>query len=99
MLITTSYQLPAPTAMLLAEVIRFLDTTLEIHLFKDYGPNGLQVEARSDPADVRRVVTAVSANLATIQAAAEAKADLLVVHHGLIWGGGIERVTGPTARR
>jgi dinuclear metal center YbgI/SA1388 family protein len=80
----------------LDDVVRFLDTTLEIHLFRDYGPNGLQVEGTPE---VSRVVTGVSANLALIERAIAANADLIVVHHGLIWGGGLDRVTGPTARR
>jgi putative NIF3 family GTP cyclohydrolase 1 type 2 len=80
----------------LDDVVRFLDRTLETQLFRDYGPNGLQVEGRRE---VTRVVTGVSANLALIEAAAARGADLLVVHHGLIWGGGLERVTGATARR
>src|SRR5512134_2377190 len=82
--------------MLLDDIVTHLDRTLEVALFRDYGPNGLQVEGRRE---VTRVVTGVSANLALIQAAIDRGAQLLVVHHGLIWGGGIERVTGPTARR
>jgi dinuclear metal center YbgI/SA1388 family protein len=80
----------------LDDVVRYLDRTLEAHLFRDYGPNGLQVEGRRQ---VTRVVTGVSANLALIEAAAARGADLLVVHHGLIWGAGIERLTGSLARR
>lgn len=82
--------------MFLDEIVTYLDRTLEIHAFKDYGPNGLQVEGQRE---VTRVVTGVSANLALIRAAIDRGAQLLVVHHGLIWGGGIERVTGPTAKR
>lgn len=82
--------------MLLDDIVAFLDTTLEVRLFRDYGPNGLQVEGRRE---VTRVVTGVSANLALIEAAVVRGAQLIVVHHGLIWGGGLERVTGPTARR
>src|SRR5689334_1472235 len=80
----------------LDDVVRFLDTTLEIKAFRDYAPNGLQVEGRPE---VERVVTGVSANSALIDAAVAKAADLVVVHHGLIWGGGIERVTGAAARR
>src|SRR5687768_3430488 len=87
--------------MRLDAVIGHLDRTLEVHLFAkggDYAPNGLQVEARGN-CEVQRVVTGVSANLALIEAAVARRADLLVVHHGLIWGAGLERVTGPSARR
>jgi dinuclear metal center YbgI/SA1388 family protein len=85
-------------AFLLDDVVRHLDQTLETHLYRDYGPNGLQVEAGRGR-EVARVVTGVSANLALIAAAAERGADLLVVHHGLIWGAGLERVVGAAARR
>ena len=86
----------------LSEVISHLDETLEIGRFRDYGPNGLQVEGRPD---VRRIVTAVSANLETFErACTSAKAnandtDLIVVHHGLIWGRGISRIVGTAANR
>lgn len=80
----------------LDDVVRYLDTTLEVERFRDYGPNGLQVEGSLE---VERVVTGVSANAALIERAVAANADLVVVHHGLIWGAGIDRVTGVTARR
>ena len=59
--------------------------------FKDYGPNGLQVEGKPR---VRRVVSGVTASLALIDAAIEAGADALFVHHGLFWRGQDGRVTG-----
>lgn len=80
----------------LDDVVRYLDTTLEIRQFRDYGPNGLQVEGRPE---VERVVTGVSASLALVERAIELQADLVVVHHGLIWGGGLERVNGAVGRR
>ncbi len=80
----------------LTEVVSFLDATLEIDRFRDYGPNGLQVEGSQE---VDRVVTGVSANMALFERAAQVEADLVVVHHGLIWGGGITKVAGPIARR
>ncbi len=80
----------------LDDVVRYLDTTLDVGKFRDYGPNGLQVEGRHE---VERVVTGVSASLALLEKAAAVQADLVVVHHGIIWGGGIDRVTGATARR
>jgi len=80
----------------LRDVVAFLDTTLEIGGFRDYGPNGLQVEG-SQEVDV--VVTGVSASMELFEHAAEADADRGVVHHGLIWRDGLGRVTGPTARR
>jgi len=80
----------------LREVVGFLDSTLEIDRFKDYAPNGLQVEGVMD---VENVVTGVSASAELISRAIEQHADLIVVHHGLVWGSGITRIAGPMARR
>ena len=82
--------------MKLHDILWFLNDTLEIGRFRDYAPNGLQVEGR---AEVERVVTGVSANAELIERAIEARADLIVVHHGLIWGTGIPQIAGPLARR
>src|SRR5256885_16525522 len=78
----------------LRDVVSFLDTTLEADRFKDYAPNGLQVEGAPE---IDTIVTGVSANLALLERAVELGADLVVVHHGLVWGGGIPKITGPTA--
>ena len=59
--------------------------------FKDYGPNGLQVEGK---AEVGKLVSGVTASLALIEAAIEAQADAILVHHGLFWRGHDGRVTG-----
>jgi len=83
-------------AVNLRDVVGYLDATLEIDRFRDYAPNGLQVEGT---AEVERVVTGVSASAELIGAAIELHADLIVVHHGLIWGNGLQGVTGATARR
>ncbi len=84
--------MPAP----LHDIVRFLDTTLEIGRFKDYGPNGLQVEGR---VDVTKAVTGVSATMELFEKAHAVGAELIVVHHGLIWGGGLRTITGSTAQR
>ena len=68
-----------------------LDTLLLPERFKDYGPNGLQVEGR---AEVHTLVSGVTASLALIEAAIAAKADAILVHHGLFWRGYDGRVTG-----
>ena len=68
-----------------------LNQWLEPARFKDYGPNGLQVEGRSE---VRRLVGGVTASLALIDAAVAAGADAILVHHGLFWRGQDGRVTG-----
>ncbi len=80
----------------LRDVIGYLDSTLEIDRFRDYAPNGLQIEGAPE---IETVVTGVSANAELISRAIEMDADLIVVHHGLVWGGGIQRVTGPLANR
>ncbi len=64
------------------DLVEHLNTFLEIEKFSDYCPNGLQVEGKEE---VQKVATAVSANLLTIEAAIEAKVDMLIVHHGMFW--------------
>jgi dinuclear metal center YbgI/SA1388 family protein len=72
-------------------LLAHLDTLLQPERFKDYGPNGLQVEGR---AQVRKIVSGVTASLALIEAAVAAQADAIFVHHGLFWRGQDGRVTG-----
>jgi dinuclear metal center YbgI/SA1388 family protein len=64
---------------------------LQPQLFKDYCPNGLQVEGRTE---VKKIVSGVTASLAFIHAAIEQGADTLLVHHGLFWRGHDGAVTG-----
>ena len=68
-----------------------LDALLEPDKFKDYGPNGLQVEGDRE---VRLLVSGVTASRALIEAAIAANADAILVHHGLFWRGQDGRVTG-----
>lgn len=68
-----------------------LDALLQPDRFKDYCPNGLQVEGQRE---VRKIVSGVTASLALIEAAIAAGADTLLVHHGLFWRGYDGRVTG-----
>ena len=68
-----------------------LHTLLEVARFRDYGPNGLQVEGK---AEVCKIVSGVTASLALIEAAIDADADAVLVHHGLFWKGHDGRVTG-----
>jgi dinuclear metal center YbgI/SA1388 family protein len=78
------------------EIVGFCDELLEISGFEDYGPNGLQVPGRRE---VSRVASGVSANLDLIEAALEREADLLLVHHGLLWGAGPPVITELMAAR
>lgn len=73
------------------ELVSHLDGLLEAPRFKDYGPNGLQVEGRRT---IRKVVTGVTASLALIDAALAQQADAILVHHGLFWRGQDGRVAG-----
>lgn len=68
-----------------------LDQLLEPGRFRDYGPNGLQVEGRRE---VRKIVSGVTASRALIEAAIVAGADAILVHHGLFWRGQDNCVTG-----
>ena len=73
------------------DLLTALDAMLEPGRFKDYGPNGLQVEGRRP---VRKLVSGVTASLALIEAAVGEDADAILVHHGLFWRGYDGRVTG-----
>ncbi len=75
---------------------KHLASTLDINRFRDYCPNGLQVEGR---AEIRRVVSGVTANLALLEAAVALQADMVLVHHGYFWRGEDPRVVGPRQRR
>ena len=81
-----------------SEYVRRLDDRLDTAAYADVdaSANGLQVG--SDRGEIERVAFAVDAAAATIEAAADAGADALVVHHGISWGG-IDRVTGRTYDR
>jgi dinuclear metal center YbgI/SA1388 family protein len=69
----------------LAAIVRWCDRELRTDSIRDYerAANGLQVENRGE---VTRIAAAVDASLATVKLAVAARADLLLVHHGLFWG-------------
>ena len=73
------------------QLLQAFDTLLQAERFRDYGPNGLQVEGRLA---VRKIVSGVTASRALIEAAIAAQADAIFVHHGLFWRGQDGRVTG-----
>jgi dinuclear metal center YbgI/SA1388 family protein len=75
----------------LADIVSLIDRELDIDSFKDESRNGLQVEGSET---VNRVGLAVDACLGSFKAAVEAKCDLLVVHHGLIWSKGLGPLRG-----
>jgi len=80
----------------LTELVKFCDELLDAGVFRDYAPNGLQVEGGSE---VRKLVTGVTASQALIDAAAAAGADVLLVHHGFFWENESARITGIKRRR
>ncbi len=71
--------------MRLNDLVGYIDDYLDSRGAEDFGPNGLQVEGRSD---VRNLVTGVSACHELFVRARELGADSILVHHGLLWGGG-----------
>ena len=74
-----------------ASLLQAFDTLLQPERFRDYGPNGLQVEGRLT---IQKIVSGVTACRALIEAAIDAKADAIFVHHGLFWRGQDGCVTG-----
>ena len=80
----------------LDELILYSDDLMKVDNFKDYCPNGLQVEGKSD---VQKIVTGVTACQTLIDVAAEAGADAILVHHGLFWKGDNPCVVGMKQRR
>jgi len=64
------------------ELNNYCNNYLSVSKFKDYGPNGLQVEGCQK---INKIVSGVSANLELIQLAVKEKADAIFVHHGIFW--------------
>jgi dinuclear metal center YbgI/SA1388 family protein len=79
-----------------ADLNRWLEDRLEAAKFKEYCPNGWQVAGRPR---VSKIACAVTASLASIEAAIAADADALVVHHGIFWRGDNPCLVGPHGAR
>lgn len=77
------------------ELDNFLSTLLQPERFKDFCPNGWQVEGKRE---IKKIVSGVTASLALIDAAIATKADVIFVHHGLFWRGET-RITGWMRKR
>ncbi|HEY2282986.1 MAG TPA: Nif3-like dinuclear metal center hexameric protein [Solirubrobacteraceae bacterium] len=84
--------MPTPTVEILAE----LDELLESGRFEDYCPNGLQVPG---PGEISTIATGVSASAELFELAANERADLLIVHHGLFWGKSAGAIDAQLKRR
>ncbi|MCO4757284.1 MAG: Nif3-like dinuclear metal center hexameric protein [Oceanospirillaceae bacterium] len=78
------------------ELVNYLDQRLTPERFRDYAPNGLQVEGCEQ---VSRIVTGVTASQALIDAAVAWNADAILVHHGYFWKGENPCITGMKQRR
>lgn len=78
------------------QLVHYTQQLLQVECFKDYCPNGLQVEGK---AEIRKIVTGVTASMALLEAAHQAGADLILVHHGYFWRNEDARVVGMKRRR
>lgn len=82
--------------MQLNELNDYIGSLLEISRFRDYCPNGLQVEGRSE---VLRIASGVTASQNLLEAASDWKADAVLVHHGYFWRNEDQTITGIKKRR
>lgn len=80
----------------LQEILQWCNDTLKTPEFKDYAPNGLQIEGK---AEVKKILCAVTASQDAIDAAIAQQADLLLVHHGYFWKGEPYPITGMRGKR
>ena len=78
------------------QLVKYLDELLQPGKFRDYCPNGLQVEGR---AEVARIVAGVTASQPLLDVAVARGADAVIVHHGYFWKGEDGRVTGIRRQR
>lgn len=78
------------------ELVDYCQQFLHADQFKDYCPNGLQVEGRDH---VKTLISGVSASQALVTAAIKAKADLILVHHGYFWKGDDPCINGMLKKR
>lgn len=82
--------------MLLEELRDYIASLLQTNLFKDYCPNGVQVEGRTE---VKRIATGVTASQQVVDAAIAWGADALLVHHGYFWRNEDATIVGIKKRR
>jgi len=82
--------------MNIKELCLYLDEFLQVQRYRDYAPNGLQVQGRET---VERIVSGVSASAQLIEKAIAVNADTLLVHHGYFWKNENPRIVGIKAAR
>ncbi|MDH4127593.1 MAG: Nif3-like dinuclear metal center hexameric protein [Spirochaetota bacterium] len=80
----------------LKDIVSFINEYLKVDQFQDYCPNGLQVEGNNQ---VNHIVSGVSASYELFEKAHKIDGDLILVHHGLIWGNNPITITGNFKRR
>jgi len=80
----------------LTEIVHYTDTLLQSSSFKDYCPNGLQVEGTSQ---VNTIISGVTASQALLDVAVQKQADMVLVHHGYFWKSDAPTITGIQRRR
>ncbi|MFO7808705.1 Nif3-like dinuclear metal center hexameric protein [Guyparkeria sp.] len=85
-----------PETVDIRELLAYCEGLLEPETYRDYAPNGLQVEGRRE---IRRLITGVTACQDLLDAAVEAQADVVLVHHGYFWKNEPETITGMKRRR
>lgn len=78
------------------EITQYCNHLLQIERFKDYCPNGLQVEGKNE---VHRIVSGVSACLDLLKKAQQESADMILVHHGYFWKNDSKCITGYHKKR
>ena len=78
------------------DLLKYLDDYLKVSKFRDYAPNGLQVEGTDN---INKIVTGVTASQALIDEAIKEKADAILVHHGYFWKGEPQQIIGMKQRR
>ena len=77
-------------------ILQYAAELLDLDAYPDYGPMGMQVEGADE---VTKIACGVSASLALFQRAVQQNAQLVVVHHGLMWDGESRRIDAPMRRR
>jgi dinuclear metal center YbgI/SA1388 family protein len=78
------------------ELVNYLNDYLNVSAFKDYAPNGLQVQGTNE---IKTIVTGVTACQALLDEAVKRKADAVLVHHGYFWKGEDPCVVGMKQKR
>ena len=86
----------SPRTITREELAAYLAQTLNVAQYRDYCPNGLQVEGRNE---ISLIVSGVTASQALLEAALDLRADAVLVHHGDFWRGEDARVIGIKHKR